>query len=279
MKKILAILGIAAIASSCQEVIELDLPDTDPLLVVNGSITDSLPAQVQVSASAPYYSQSLPGISDVQIKVYEDNVLVDSLIESDTLAGFYLGTYRGQVGRSYRIDVEIGDGNPLMGPGRWTSIPEQLNPCAPIDTFFSRFTEAVPPIIQEGYYVLAEFQEPAGVGNNYRIRAWRNDSLQNTPFDLEFYSDELYDGLYLTIVIDGPRPVGTTYKLEISSITTNHLDFLGLLRQQTVQVGSTFDPPPATIVGNMHVEGNPEAYIMGYFNASQTHYKSTVIVE
>ena len=46
------------------------------------------------------------------------------------------------------------------------------------------------PFFEEGYYAYVMFTEPAGLGDNYRQRIWRNDTLWDTQFDLNFFNDE-----------------------------------------------------------------------------------------
>lgn len=284
MKKLFLFPVLALTLISCQEVVTLDLPEETPQLIVNGRISDTIPTEVQVFSSAPYFEGSVPGISDVSVLLFENNVRVDSLVESDTLPGYYYGTFRGDVGNNYHIEVQIADNNPLFTSGTWVSKKELLKRCPPIDSFYSEYRRAQ-PFQPEGYYVAAHFKEPNGVGDFYRIRAWRNDSLQNNPFDIAFFSDEFSDGLNFNnnpipaLTVDGPRPVGTTYRIELSGITPDYFDFLAILQQQTVQVGSTFDPPPAAIIGNIHRKGDPTDYALGYFNSAKLSYAETVIVE
>lgn len=284
MKKLLAIFFVAMSLISCRDAIELDLPDNDPLLVVNGVITDTIPVQVQVLTSAPYFSGETPGVSDATVLVFENGIQIDSLIESDTAAGYYYGSTVGYVGGVYSIEVQIGSNNAQFESGTWVSVEEELKRCPPIDSFYSEYREG--SLFQpEGYYVAAHFHEAAGKGDYYRIRAWRNDSLLNTPFDLQYFSDEFADGLNYNndplpaFTLDGPKPVGTTYKIELGGITPEYFDFLDILRQQTAQVGGTFDPPPAAIIGNIHRKGDPSDYALGYFNATKVNYAETVIVQ
>ncbi|NVK04871.1 MAG: DUF4249 domain-containing protein [Flavobacteriia bacterium] len=284
MKKLIlfGLLGLGLI--SCEQVIDLDLPETPSQIIINGRVTDTVPVQVQVLASADYNNGSVPGISGAKVLLYENGIRVDSLLESDTLPGYYYGTFTGFVGGNYHIDVEVFDGNPLIAAGNWVSKRELLKRCPPIDSFYSEFRPE--DILQdEGYYVAAHFKEPQGRGDYYRIRAWRNDSLQNMPQDLTFFEDEFSDGLNFgtppvpALTIDGPRPVGTTYKLELGSITEAGFDYLAILQQQTVQVGSIFDPPPASIIGNIHVKGDQSDVALGFFSATKLQFAEAVIVE
>lgn len=272
---VIAALSLAA----CSEEIILDIPETTPRIIVNGTISDTLPVNVQVFTSAPYFTEEVPKVSNASIYLFEDGNRVDSLVEIDTIPGYYEGSYLGTIGSKYSIEVVIHNNNPQYEASTWVSDPELLKLCPPIDSFYSEYRQRVPPIQPEGYYVAANFQESPDRGDFYRVQAWRNDTLQNTQFDLTTFSDQFFNGLYLTLTVDGPKPIGTTYKLKVSSITSRHFDYLQLLAQQTAQVGSPFDAPPASVIGNIHRKGDPTDWALGYFNAADLSFAETVIVE
>lgn len=280
---IYSILGILTL-SSCREVIDVELPNSTPLLVVNGRITDTLPVEVQVFKSGPYFSHETIGISEVSVVLYENGIVVDSLVESDTAQGYYYGNHVGYEGGKYYIEATIQDGNPQFEGGTWVSIEEEIKRCPPIDSFYSEYREKE-VFRPAGYYVAAHFHEPEGAGDNYRLRAWRNDSLQNTQFDIQIFNDDFNDGLNFNddpipaLTVDGPKEIGTTYKLELGSVTAAYYDFMFLVRQQTVQIGSTFDAAPASIIGNIHKKGEPTQYALGFFYASKLSIAETIIVE
>jgi len=55
------------------------------------------------------------------------------------------------------------------------------------------------------------------------------------------------------------------------------LQFLTLLRQTTLQVGTPFDPAPGLVAGNLWREENPDEFALGYFYASGVSRASLVI--
>lgn len=85
--------------------------------------------------------------------------------------------------------------------------------------------------------------------------------------------DDNFDGLTTRVPVgfiedDGLRFI-TTYRADIRqvSITAEAYRFLKLVKQQTEISGSVFDPPPATIRGNMISLDNPEETVLGFFMA------------
>jgi hypothetical protein len=129
------------------------------------------------------------------------------------------------------------------------------------------------------------FTEPAGLGDSYRQRIWRNDTLWNTQYDINVFNDEFIDGRSFDDIDLPATQIGTVakagdiYKVELSSISAEGYNFLLLLQEQTVQVGSTFDPPPAPIFGNIVNADDPNRLGLGYFFASRLTYEIIEIKE
>lgn len=288
MKKILTLLvfslGLVSL-QSCQDVIAIDFPDGQNRVIINGRVTDTLPVYVQVLSTISYLStEANPGMSDCIVKLFENGQEVATLIENDTVAGMYEHPFTGSEGNEYFIEVSFPDGHPYFPNTRWRSGVERMNRVSGADSTYSKFLPRA-PFVEEGYYAFIMFTEPAGLGDSYRQRLWKNDTLFDTQFDLTFFNDEFIDGYSFN---DNPIPavqisraskVGDVYKAELSSITPEAYKFLSLLQQQTVQVGSTFDPPPAPIFGNIVNADDATQLGLGYFFASKLTYTMVEIVE
>lgn len=288
MKKILALLLFSALIvslNSCQDVIDIDIPNGENRVIINGRVTDTLPTYAQVLSTIGYLSDDPnPRMSDCIVKLYENGIEVATLVENDTLPGWYEHPFTGTEGNNYYIEVTFPEGHPYFPNTRWKSGMEQMYRVPSEDSTYSKF-QPKQPFIEEGYYAFIMFTEPAGLGDNYRQRLWKNDTLFDTQFDLVFFNDEFIDGRSFNdkdlpaVQISNASKVGDVYKSELSSISLEAYNFLFLLQQQTVQVGSTFDPPPAPIYGNIVNADNPEQLGLGYFFASKLTYTTVTIVE
>lgn len=257
----------------CEDVIDLDLPDSPPLIVVNGRITDNDSVGVTLSTTAPYFSQQqTPRIANATVILIEDGIEIGQL-QSDS-SGYYRLAYRGIPGRSYKIRVEIPANNSLIEGGVWESLPEVLRPVAEIDSIFSEYLEDEPPF-EDGWYPFFMFTDRADQEDFYRLREWRNDTIMDGPAQITTYQDQFWNGRSFNNIdlpavrfTGGPKPQGTRYKIEQSSISRRYFDYLNLLVSQTAQVGSTFDPPPAPLIGNIRCISDPDRVSLGYFNVS-----------
>ena len=235
-------------------------------------MTDRDSARVDVKWSVPYLNTD-PNepVTNALVVLIEDGVAVDTLTHRSN--GRYLSDFQGEVGRSYRVAVTVPEREGYPS-GTWTSATEALNRCNDADSIYSQYLPRA-PFQQEGRYVFIHWSEAPGRGDHYRVRVFRNDTLQNQTFDLTVFNDDFNDGFVFPtppsippIQIAGPDSVGVKYKVELGSISMGLFSYLNLLREQTLQVGGLFDPPPAPIVGNIYREGNENEYALGYFYAS-----------
>lgn len=284
MRRFTLYLAASALALvSCQDLIEVDLPPGETRLIVNGRVTDRDSARVDVKWSVPYLTtEPNAPVTNALVVLYEDGMAVDTLLHRGN--GRYLANFQGAVGRSYRVAVSVPprDGFPH---GTWTSAAETLNRCNDADSIYSQFLPRA-PFQQEGRYVFLHWSEAPGRGDHYRVRIFRNDTLQNQTFDLTVFNDDFNDGFVFPtppsippIQIAGPDSVGVRYRVELGSISAGLFAYLRLLREQTLQVGGLFDPPPAPIIGNIYREGDANDYALGYFYASAIRTAEVTISE
>ncbi len=97
------------------------------------------------------------------------------------------------------------------------------------------------------------------ISNNQSLFVVNDDSFNglNTKIPASFIAD------------DGFRFVNK-YRVDLKqySISQNAYRFLRLVKQQAEISGSIFDPPPATLRGNMLSLDNPDEVVLGYFMAA-----------
>lgn len=118
---LLIIMGLMSITlTSCQKEIEVDIPDYDRKIVIEGRIENGSPAMVIVSRSVPYFDhidlQTLMNdvfIKDAVVTVSCDGVseqLQFTLCEDSPVYLAYVGrNIKGEPGKRYDLRVEIGD--------------------------------------------------------------------------------------------------------------------------------------------------------------------------
>jgi hypothetical protein len=249
--------------SSCQDVIELEVPDGEVLLIVDGWLTDEVgEKQVLLSTTANYFDNSIaPKVENAMVVLFDESGAVDTLVESTP--GKYVTSYQGVVGENYHIYIQTISGE------EYESNPEMLKFVSTITGLYSEFKEET-TFEEEGYYVSIDTEEPLGTGDFYRWKQYVNDTLLAEPFDFLLASDEFVDGnpiIGLDVTTE-PLELGDNYRIQQLSISEEAYEFFRQLQTQTANVGSLFDSPPAALPGNMVPVNSTDKNVLGYFGVS-----------
>lgn len=270
---ILLILAVSLIA--CEDRIDLNIPENPPLLVVNGRVTDQEPAFVYLTTTAPYFlQQATPRVTDAEVLLYENDVLIGQMAPSDTAPGRYELQKFGEVGKSYHLEIVIPSGTASgVEPGKYRTDPERLNRIFELDSIFLDFQPPRPPF-QGGFIPSIAFKEPEGPGDIYRIRRWKNDTIfRNVFFTI---NDDFADGFHFgkppvpPVRLGTLLEVGDTFWIEITSITAAYDRYLRVLLDQTFRAAGAFAPPAAPVYGNVFYGDGRNA--LGYFSSSAIRY-------
>ncbi len=261
--------------SACEDVVEIQVPEASPQLVVDGSISNRAGRQeVKLSWSTAYFEESTPPLVQNAQVLLKDDEGREELMQLDE-KGTYYTDIPGEVGRSYWLEISLEDGR------AYRSMPETLFPVSAINGVqVVREDEEEEPDEEGkfGYSVLLTSYQPLDEVNFYRWKVYVNDTLESKADDLSFARDDFVSEQVIDVEIFGDlmRP-GDKVRVEQLSITERYYDFLTVLFQQTVFVGGLFDPPPAPIRGNIVNKDDQADFALGYFYAAAIEEGETVI--
>jgi hypothetical protein len=283
-------------------VLKIDPPirATKPKLVVDGGIsTDTTAYKVRLTYSGNFTNSASFNIEP------EDNAQVtisDNAGNSVTLISSGNGYYTtpnnnvlGTVGRSYQLKIRLPNGE------SYASYPEKILPTVPI--------AALDTIIKEDKYsvfnptnaqLYINVNDPASTTNFYRWSGSGWHPRKATGVSCGFgctkgefcfqYRD--YNDIYINsdLGINGNQLIKQlAYKSPIywygkhyvdikqHSITREaHVYWKKLLDQQT-RTGTTTDPLPSPVEGNIYNVNNPSELALGYFEASSTSHLKLIL--
>lgn len=140
MKKYCYILLLAFALVSCLEPYEPEVGEYDSTLVVDGLFSNSVsPSTVRLSRSFPYSEEEGAPIQGAVVIIEEEQGGQSRLLE--TSPGVYqtdTASFRGQIGRSYRLLVRTPDGD------HFESDWEEMKAAPPIDELYSVYQERIP---------------------------------------------------------------------------------------------------------------------------------------
>ena len=98
MRKLFFLGSIIILLWSCENletVVDLDIPEHKPVLVLNGILDTDTTVRLLISHSIGAFSNQVPsGVHDASVLIYENNIFIDSLmINNDNTIAYYYDYY------------------------------------------------------------------------------------------------------------------------------------------------------------------------------------------
>lgn len=260
INKIFALISGILLLSSCEQVIELDLRDSDARIVIEGSITDEPGScRVRVTQVVNYDAPNTPNtISGASVSIIDNGV---SYVMEETEPGTYeVPDLTGVPGHTYQL-VVVANGNNYTST---CAMPQKIE----IDT---AYLDLEVFFIDTNLTTNFEFQDIAGVPNYYRYIIEDSDKDNNRSILID--DDTFFDGQLAEqriISFNDKIEQGDTIRLQLWSIDEAVHLYLKTLNS-VIDGASGQQAAPANPTSN--IEGGA----MGYFTA-HTVSRSTLVV-
>lgn len=245
-------------ATGCEKVVIVDLKTSDSQLVVEANLADDgRPCQVSLSRSVNYAEiNNFPAVTGAVVTLSDDAGHLETLRE--TSPGQYQGTtVRGVAGHTYTLRIEVGGAAYMAVSTLPTVVP-----------FDGLQTEANSFGQSNSLQAVVEYNDPAGPGNSYLFRQYRNGRLNKTIF---VQNDKFTDGNHVRQSLrnmGGGNDTGDLDKLatgdslvvEMQNIDSNVYEYFRTLNQ-ILQSNPVFSTTPANPKSNL------SGGVLGYFSA------------
>ncbi len=291
---------------ACIEPYKVEVPEGEQLLTVEGLIhTGPGPHAVSLSRSATYgsnYEGLIRPIIGATVVVRDNEGRVVFLEEGGDPRGRYFtpSDFRAEIGKSYTLQIQTAEGKV------YTSLPERVESAPAIENITLKTVKIAVEGRENprsGVQLIAELNDPADQSNFYFWRVgpivhvletrpdlytireprtpapkdccevcYRTETTGNQS--LFIAQDDGFNGLSTRIPAafiedNGIRLVNKMrVDLKQYAVSQEAYRFLRLVKQQAEISGSIFDPPPATIRGNMISLDSPDEVVLGYFIAA-----------
>lgn len=281
--------------ASCQDVVDIELDEVPPQLVVDAWLDNrSAPQTIRLTMSQPYFNNTFaPEVDNAVVGLADEDG--NLFVFENVGDGNYTwtpapGENLGDVGTRFVLGVEW-EGNVFSSTTEMFRTPV-------IDSIVVEFREdefGFP----DGHYAQFYARDFVGFGDTYWIKSYKNGEFLNKPFELNFAYDAAFapgatDGLIFITPIreainripdpDGeddsdvpPWVPGDTITVEVHSISPLAFDFLRIAREQMTNGANTiFALPLANPRSNLvTVEGDQTA--IGFFNVAAVSTLSQVV--
>jgi hypothetical protein len=263
MKNIFYLLILTLLFLGCEKVIDVDLNDAAPAIVIEGNLSnnmDDADAEVKISMTSSYFD-TLPSekVSGAIVNVTSD--FGDNYIFNETEKGIYKTNKAWfKEGSTYHLFVEAN--------GEKYEATSKLNQAVNIDSVKFYYEDS--PFFESGYYVNVYIFDPPGVENFYRLKYSKNGVFQNTIDDLILFNDRYVDGKTIEIsLFNQPFELNDTITLLLISLDVGAFEYF-----ETFQEVVNNNPGSAA-------PANPNSNLsngaLGYFSVSSSDTKSFII--
>lgn len=254
------LLALLLASTGCEKVVNLDLKTSTAQLVIEGNLVDdNRPCQVTLSRSTNYTdTNTFAAVRGATITLADNAGGLETLRETTT-PGQYLGaTLRGVPGRTYTLRVETA-GAAYVATSR---LPAPVVP-------FDKLSTQLSALGTDNIQAVVDYADPAGKGNSYLFRQYRNGRLNNTIFA---QNDEFTDGNRISQVLrfrssttndpDGLDKLvrGDSLRVEMQNIDPGVYEYF-----RTLNLILTTGAAPSTTPANP--KSNFSGGALGYFSA------------
>jgi hypothetical protein len=253
--------------SGCQKVINVDLNEAAPHIVIECLITNNRgPFKVIISKSGSYFNQPfLPPVSDARVIISDNFGTVDTLKES--IPGIYLTTKtQGVPGRTYTMKV--------MSEDKIYTASSKMNSLVRIDSLNLTKNQSRPfgfaddnrneVHVELNCYFRDPFEK-----NFYRLKVFRNDTARTENYRL--FDDQYSNGQEVWLRA-AHATAGNTFRIELHSLDKQTYAYYRTL-EELLYSNPVFGSTPA------NPDSNFSNGALGYFGASAVSSMSIVITD
>ncbi len=299
MKKLLYLLPFFAIILACEDVIDVNLPETETRLIVNALLrvdtTETfIPVEVRVTETSDFFNENQITELESAIIIYGmpnpdapeilENGGTSSLAEVVPGSGVYIPdptfdaeqrirTEFAQPGMAFILIVEH--------KGNRYAARTTFSPSVPIDDV-TQGTETL--FDEDDIEVLVTITDAPEQDNYYVFDFGFNEFL--------VLEDEFIDGqeFQFSYFYDQELQPGDSAEISILGADQQFFNYIDLILEQTDNTGGVFQTPAATVRGNVFDvtgidndelfdnAGRPNIFPLGYFAVVQ-EFKQTIIIE
>ncbi|HKL32845.1 MAG TPA: DUF4249 domain-containing protein [Tangfeifania sp.] len=247
----------------CEKVIDVDLNEANPEMVIEGNLSYEKGALVvKISKTASYF-ESGAGEKVNNAGVFLEHHTGEMIEINETAPGIYeKDRLMIQPGNLYKLRVDV--------DGEVYTAESFLHDPVKIDSLGYSYSNGN-NFFDSGYRVRLYFSDPVGEANYYRIKVSKNGKLENEVGDLIVFDDSAIDGKIIEVTLRGqPFNAGDRARVQLISLDKHAYEYLSTLRDlANTNPGS---PAPANPISNFSNGA------LGYFSA-WSHDSKDILIE
>jgi Domain of unknown function (DUF4249) len=256
MKKIFSILIVAALVSSCQKVINVDIKNATPQIVIEANMAnDSSAAEVKISNTYNFSeSNKFIGIANATVTITDEAGVVTNLTAQAN--GIYKSApTKFAPEKTYKLKVIVDN-----------KVYESSSTMPAVTNLDSVIT--FPNTFGKGVILVPTYFDKKGVKNYYRFVTTINDTLSN---DLNINDDQFNDGIYAQqpLFVRGSNGGNEIYAGDKASVEMRCITAAEYLYWFSLQQNEQSTPANPT--------SNISGGALGYFSAHTSSVKTIIV--
>ncbi|WP_178988338.1 DUF4249 family protein [Winogradskyella schleiferi] len=262
MKKSIYLLLVFSIFYTCEDVIDVDLNEAEPRLVIEASInwlknTTGNEQSIKLSLSAPFFDDDTPPANGATVQITDSNDNTFNFVEEGDTGIYRTNNFIPVIDRIYNLTINYN--------GAIYTASETLKSVVPIE-FVEQNNEG--GFTGEDIELKTYFTDPVDIDNFYFFEYISDIPVVPT---LDVLDDEFIDGnqIFAFYTEEDLEP-GDEVIMRHFGVSEQFYEFMFILLQQgSEQGGGPFETQPATVRGNCINTTNSDNYPFGYFRLSE----------
>lgn len=249
--------------TSCEEVVNVDLSNAEPKLVIEAIIkwekgTTGENQTIKLSLTNDFYTNDVLPANGAIVTVTNSADVVFDFVQVPNTENYVCNNFQPVIGETYRLEI-LYDGEIYTASNTLFPTPDILNVTQ----------ETVDGISGEDEIQIKYFYQDNGAEENYYLLRVKNPNKQIPEFGAvsdEFFQGNLMFGFYGS----SETEPGITLDLSVQGISKGYHDYMNkLISIAGSGSGNPFATPPATVRGNIINITNSNNFPLGYFHLSE----------
>lgn len=276
MKKIQIILALiiaSFCATSCEDVVNVELNTAAPKLVIDASIkwekgTDGSIQKIKLTTTTDFYSNTIPvatGATVVVTNISLSTPITYQFIEDRQTGEYICANFNPIINNNYALTV-VYKGQTYNSTSQFMPTPEIVK------------TEQIlkPGFGGEDFYEVRFYFQDNGSEDNFYLVGAKNSNIIYPEYGV--LDDKFTQGNLMFAVYQDELKKGDIIDYTVQGITEKYNNYMSkLINIAGSDGGDPFATAPATLRGNIVNTTNPDNFPFGYFHLSEIDSGSETI--
>lgn len=267
IKYFILVIGFTCI--SCEDVVNVDLNNSAPKLVIDASIkwekgTSGNDQTIRLTTTGDYYNNTVPAVNGAIVTITDSSNTIFNFIEDGTTGYYKCTNFNPVLNETYTLSVTYN-----------SQVYQATDTLYPVPTI-TTIEQDVNGITGNEIELKFNFQDN-GAEENYYMEEYK---VPFKPFPLlGVFDDEFTNGNEMfSLIIDEDLEAGQNINFTLHGISKRYHNYMNILIGISGGLSNgPFSTPPATVRGNIINQTNPTDYPLGYFRLSEIDVRNYTV--